>query len=300
MGTILDIIPFNRKRIMKIFFSLLAASLFVFSAKAGEYSLRSVCNDTHRKGANTELQKAIDELTGPNFSTAAKRKANSDSYFKAIRNVIQHTSFGASLIGCLEDNSDARFSPNTEFVVMDSLDGLTASFEYIKDQSTKKYTRYIEMVSSESPMAAITFVAHEMKHSCNASKMLTAELNGASRETMDQIVLVDEVKAYKFQSEFFLDLAEQAPGLVCESDPVPSKLFSGRFTMQDLCAEIHDAVNEGTFYKNIIKAYVPVGNFESDASFYQPSDTESASDKKLRSEVIQQFEAEGLKIKEDH
>jgi hypothetical protein len=268
-------------------------------AFGGEHSLRDVCSDLKREGTNKKLISAVKALNGPEFKTAAKRTENQEAYLKAIKEVISQTSVGPSLLKCLDDSSDSRFTPNVTLLVLpsDFLHGLTASFQIRDDDfaTTKKYDRWVSISSEENPMAAISFIAHEMKHSCAASALETS-YESASKEKQDQFVFVDELKAYQLQEEFFLELAEQVPSLVCESKPVPSSLFEHRsFTLQDLMAEVHDSIENGTFYKSLIKSYTSVHVFNSESSFYNSEDTESSSGAKtLKPEVVSAMSKEGF------
>ena len=281
---------------------ILIIATWALSAYASTSPLRQVCSNTSATGQNAELGAALKELNSPAFSTPQKRKMNEDSFFTAIKNVLKATTTGAHLIDCLDNDDDSRFASAAAFSVKDDLDKLTASFEYLKDPKTGKYVRNIKVLSSESPMAAITFVAHEMQHSCNAGRMLSADLNKESDLVYDQLLLVDEMRAYKLQAEFFLELARQAPALVCESSPQPSALYMDLpLTLQEMLARADEGIKDGTFYSNVVGAYVRIGVYPTNDHFYDEheikiSDEESNFVKKPRTDLVERFEAADFKI----
>jgi hypothetical protein len=284
---------------MKTFLSFLAYSILTLSLTANAYEspLRKVCNGTQPTPENKKLAEAINILNGPEFSTAAKRKSVKEKYFQALKNVIAATTFGEHLTECLDNAKDSRFKNEGAFIAAKSFDGPSAMFEYPLDSGSGKYVRTIEILAKEQPLSAISFVAHEMQHSCHASEDLSLDQNGADNSTRDQDALVDELRAYKLQADFFFELAQQS-SLVCEKEASPSMLFPGRsFTMQDLLAEIDESIHAGTFYSNVVSAYVNNGMYQDESEFYKSSDEESGENKKSpKEDFIKRVEDAGFKI----
>ena len=241
---------------MKTVYTLLFSVLFGVSALA-DNPLRHVCDSRTPTGQNSQLASALAELSGPNFDSPAKRKSNKDAFYQAIKRALLATASGPELVACLENSNDSKFAPGFEFNVKDEIGGLYASFDAFTRNAEGKRIKRLELLASENPMAAISFVAHEMKHSCNAAAFAAAEDEHVGDKVLDRIILVDEMRAYKLQATFFLEVARQAPTQVCETTPVASSLFPGRsFTLQNLMAEVDDGITNGTFYRNVIDSYV--------------------------------------------
>jgi hypothetical protein len=275
--------------------AVLSAVIFLapfVSALAYESPLRQVCNSSS-PGKDSELASALTVVNGASFNTPEKRKANKESFYRAIKGVIEATASGKHLIDCLENTDDSRFEAEPEFVLHDDAENKpTAGFEYRLNPDSGKYIRRVELLSTENPMAAISFIAHEMQHACEAPRLLTADLNRESDAVVEQLLLVDEMRAYKLQADFFLEIARQVPSLVCETTPVGSRLFPGReFTLQNLMAEVDETITAGTFSSFLIKSYLKIGLYTNASHFFSDK-----AERQPRQDLINRFEAAGFKL----
>lgn len=241
--------------------------------------LRDVCRDSTSGRAvqqRQNLTSAITRLVGTEFDTPTKRISNKMAYYQALKNVILATSDGPELIECFETPDDSRFEQNYNFTVTQKpLNGITATFDYER-QPNGKYRNEIEISATEKPAAALTFFAHELKHSCNAPEVLSYELSGNDIAS-DQSRLVDEIRAYNFHAEFFLEVASQNPTLFCEKTPMQSGMFKPESTLQDLLIDISREISSGTFYRRIISLYMN-NIFLLAENFYEVTSTTETTD----------------------
>ena len=231
------------------------------------------------------------------FSSLEARRLDPDSYYSSLKEIIGLTPQGPELINCFEKSSDKRI-PNFKV----SFSGLTeartpgndegAYFDLSKDSSTKIITVDLRT----DPIAMISMLAHEYKHSCISSKRYDCKIRceqslaGACEEEARE-VLVDELVAHKTEAQIFYEVAKHSPNLVC-NHTFMSYLYLRPMRVADFHILNEEGLEKGTFPLDIAENYIKLGNLLPDDIY------ESGNVSKFSEASKKKIHAAGFKLAE--
>lgn len=199
-----------------------------------------------------------------NFRSVESRRSDSNGYYTSIKNIISQTSDGQRLINCLENNPDKRINGHEIIFIGDGPrragNDQAAYLEVINienDESNRKKL-VLSLDVRTNPIAAIAMVAHEMQHACNASAMcdhLDPCDNGGDCKPFNQTVIVDELRAHNLEAQFFAELAEAAPAIMCEYTYIDGVSRRPK-RLSDLHAENQESYQSGALLDQLAERYI--------------------------------------------
>lgn len=265
-----------------------------------------------------EKSKALTRLF-TEYGKMEQRFANPKGYYQRMIEVIATTSRGKQLIACFQAKDGPRiisslveFTPREESALVDT--GARAHYE-LRRHSSGNYHKILSFDPGPYPTMALNMVAHELQHSCNTpefiklqdvlhdldQKLDSSPADVEARSTVAVKYAIDEMRAYKFEPEFFKELAVYHPAMFCNVFYVGS--FYGRQVMSSADSmhsnESH-MNNKNSFFHNLFEAYSARSYQADDYYVVDPDTLEIKRDAKgkriMKEKVRQMFSLAGFPI----
>lgn len=258
--------------------------------------------------SKSPLAKAMYDLTRK-FGSWEQRKANEDGYLAALKKTMLMTKVGREVYACFSRNDGKNLLAGT--LAEDPAHeiernkppplgyGGEMTFVVYPNDETKldgKWQKLLLFDWKSDPLTALQSIQHEFKHSCRAQEQLLCQKKAMKSKSLadaecDQESAVDELRAYKFDTQVFQELAKEAPELVC-SVTILSESFGGiPVRMSDFQASYDEKIQEGRFIEHIIKFYVDIEKLSSEDSFFE---TDANGQKKLRPDFLKKIKDAGF------
>ncbi|WP_413288330.1 hypothetical protein [Bdellovibrio sp. HCB337] len=253
----------------------------------------------------TPLGEALYDLT-KDYGSWQQRTADKSGYIAALKKAILLTKTGNEVYPCFSRTEGNRFLPG---VLGDDGDeqeankaphpgygGSMAFVTYPADRSNINgpWEKVLVFDWKMDPINAVIAVQHEFKHSCGSVEHVKCQkeiLRTRNRGACDQAFAIDELKAYKFESEVTLELAKAAPELVCSTAFVSASYGGVPIRATDFDASNEEKIEDGTFADHLLSLYLKFGHLSSEDSFYEKTPD---GGKKLRPDFIQKMKDAGF------
>lgn len=223
---------------------------------------------------NTKLKEKMIELK-TKYPDEKSRLADPKKYFTDIKSLIALTKDGPRLLRCFEQFEGEPFLKDNLFELLpaSAMEGFVGTFEVISVLGQPgKYQKAIQLSSAEEPLVALTTIMHEMQHSCRSkSRANDIDLeDGAAVTASYQDDLVDEIRSYKVGAAAFAELSAQLPEEFCKNTFEKAGLInrSGAVPEYKFHAEINEKIQQGTFYRDVVRVYTINRMYPSKFYFY--------------------------------
>ncbi len=202
------------------------------------------------------------------FGSAEFRAANKEEFYSSVKNIIAQTSQGHRLISCFERPVDTKIKGfRVEFQTPASTAGAGASanLDYVPvPNDPLSRTELVMSIGTDvDPVSAISMIAHEMQHACNADTVCNHERS--CRQSNDQrclpyshAIMTDELVAHNLEADIFNELAQSSPGIMCTRGFVSGATASVR-TLADHLAEAQEGYHNGTLLNTLAPRYLEAG-----------------------------------------
>lgn len=246
---------------------------YVLDATAARYNeLAGPGVFTPRQESN--LASSITELTA-SFGSQDQRWANPQAYAAKLQEVLSHTQEGRRVLDCFNRTENDRVAGNSiQFIPQDESVGeygpSTAFFDTELNSSTNQFTKVITIDPGPSATETLTFLAHELQHSCD-TEILMAQVDEINELGSPDILPSDvqirhdreralsEIKAYAMMPNMFKELAATHPQYFCNYY-ASSNLFGARFNQNGNQGIAPQIISSGTYYSTI-ESQLASGNF---------------------------------------
>jgi len=257
---------------------------------------------------NSPLGAALNDLT-KKYGTWPQRMADQNGYVAALKKAVLMTKKGPEVFSCFsrtdgtnikpagvvefpEDEADQKKPPPKAY------GGTMAFVAYPMDEANPKgdWGKSLVFDWKADPMSAVTGLQHELKHACNATEHVSCQKKALEHQDMtecDQLTAVDELRAYKFESEEFLELAKASPELVCSTSLVSLAYGKIPVRLADFIASNEEKIADGSFVNHIVPFYIQQQSLTSESSFYEKT---ADGKKKWRADFLKRMKDAGFTL----
>lgn len=306
-------VPADNSRIFEQINSMLAALNRILEA-GGE----AVPTETNR--AYIQLTAAFNTTLGPNrgamrsilrtFPGPEERRANIDTYARTFRELIARTPSGGRLIR----QFDAQEGPGNQYsstvyrvLSQQEIDNGTVAMVQSERTDNGQNIRVISINPTFDPSVIAASLAHEMQHGLISNQIdahyaefdriyEALEANPRSQSAqralalatrnLDQALMLDELRAFRLESQLFKEMVEQNPDTYCHSFFYSQSMFGNQIlTLGEMYGFFEQELAQNRFQDFMLPVYIDVGGF-SRASFYDGTN--------YRRDFIQQMRSEGF------
>lgn len=251
------------------------------------------------------LASAMYNLT-KKYGSFEQRNADRTGYLDALRKTTLLTNSGRKVYACFA-NSDKNFKPG-HFTDEHSKDesnvppplGYGGGMGFMVFPEEEKnidglWEKAIVFNFKSDPIFALLSLQHEFKHACNADQAIKCAkkrvISTDHDASCDQEAAIDELQAYKFDTEALLEMAKSAPELVCSLSMISNSFGKVPVRRSDFQASYDELMQNGYFVDHLIKYYLETGTYSSENSFYE---TSTNGQKKIRSDFLKKIEDAGF------
>lgn len=267
--------------------------------------LSTALNKTDRKVASsrsTPLSLAMKSLVDKwGDSKVRSNPANRNAYINDLNHILQQTKAGRDVLNCFAQAKGPLISGEQiiDFPEEHKAKGIAMSFDLVEDpENPGKYIKTIYFNAEHSPIMALILYAHEMKHGCNSNVIAQNDekLKDPSQDftKIYQNRAVDEIRAYRVSVEFFKELAQEAPDLVCNNYSTSTIFGRQVLSSAEYNAKLDEMYQDGTFPQYLISKYSAMGSIP--AKYVFKTGKIGKQTKSLRDDLIQSLKAEGFSV----
>jgi hypothetical protein len=304
------------QQIIKLTKSLRASSEWKNNNKLNDSleKLSEALNQAPKKATSphtTPLALALNEIA-TKWHDSKMRSAHHADYIKDFNQVLAMTNTGRQVLDCYQKAQDPLITGEQIEQISEEqkANGVSMAFTLLEDQkSPGKYVKTILFDEDTSPMTALFLYAHEMKHGCNSKisvkifqYMDTHNSSNTPRreialekEKNDQLMAIDEMRAYKINVELFKEMAQAAPEVVCNEYYVSNIFGKQIISSAEYNAKMDEMIEDGTYPLHLISQYAVDGAYWPENVL--KSDDNGWATHELRLDLIKKLEAEGIHVK---
>lgn len=252
----------------------------VIAAESFRSPIRKICERSAVE-SKKKLAGDIRSFTDRFVSIQARRK-RPDEYFDSMKNIISQTSQGKSVVRCFENNPDERIGGHQVTFIGEGPrrpgndEAAYLDFRIDKSDPLKRVILHMVVDLRTHPVAALSMVAHEMKHACLGSTISDhinecTDTDSSECAQYNEAIFADELVAHHFEARIFAEFAESSPEIMCAYKFLDGD--NGPQLLSVFHAQNEEAYQKGELLRLLNDRYTKAGLWQKDDIYDRSSNS---------------------------